>query len=400
MKTQLPKSFLDTAEGKEANRILRSCVHCGFCNATCPTYQILGDELDGPRGRIYQIKNALEGQEITKQTQLHLDRCLTCLNCETTCPSGVEYHRLLDIGRAYIEKQVPRKKSDKIQRWMLRQILTSSKRVKPFLTLAQWVRPILPKKLKNKIPLRQQALSAGDKTFSRKVLMLQGCAQPAMTPRTNQAASVALNQIGVQMIYAESAGCCGALSHHINAGEEARQFMRNNIDAWWPYIEGGVEAIVASASGCGVHIKEYGALLAHDEVYAKKAKKVSELARDLCEIFTLEDMARFKQHPAKTIAYHPPCTLQHGQKLAGRVEALLEAAGYTLKTFNDSHLCCGSAGVYSVLQPALSNELKQNKIDLLHATHADEIVTANIGCQLHLQTVSSYTIKHWIELLV
>lgn len=400
MQTKLLPALLATTQGQEADRILRSCVHCGFCTATCPTYQLLGDELDGPRGRIYEIKLALEGETISRQTQSHLDRCLTCLNCETTCPSGVQYHRLLDIGRDYVEQRVSRPLPQKIQRWLLRKFLPHTGRVAPWLKLAQACKPVLPAVIAKKIPDRQTPLTVTTESQSRKVLLLAGCVQPLMTPNTNQATALVLNKLGIEVIEAPLATCCGALSQHLNAGDEAKGFMRKNIDAWWPYIEQGVEAIIMTASGCGAMVKEYGHLLQHDPAYAEKAARVSAITRDLSEVITENDMRRLGNGTQRRISFHPPCTLQHAQKLNGRVEKLLSAAGFQLLPVSDNHLCCGSAGSYSILQPTIANRLKQNKLRNLQAHQPELIVTANIGCQLHLQTESTVPVKHWIELLV
>lgn len=398
MQTRLVESILKTPHGQEADRILRTCVHCGFCTATCPTYQLLGDELDGPRGRIYQIKMALEGAPVTRHTQQHLDRCLTCLNCETTCPSGVQYHRLLDIGREYVEQQVSRPVTQKISRWLLRQILTRAYLTTPFLRIGQIMQPILPRFLAQKVPPKQRLTSYQIQPQTRKMLMLAGCVQPGMTPRTNQITAQVLNQLGIEVIEASGAGCCGALSQHLSATEEARDFMRRNIDAWQPYLDQGAEAIVITASGCGAMVKEYGHLLQDDPAYASKAQRVSELAKDLCEVLSQEDMRQLKPAGSKRIAFHPPCTLQHAQQLNGRVESLLEAAGFELTRINDKHLCCGSAGTYSVLQPKLANRLRDSKLQALQAEQPEMIVTANIGCQLHLQAGTGLPVIHWIEL--
>ncbi|MEJ2450906.1 MAG: glycolate oxidase subunit GlcF [Gammaproteobacteria bacterium] len=400
MQTKLQPAILATPQGQEADRILRNCVHCGFCTATCPTYQLLGDELDGPRGRIYEIKMALEGEAVSRQTQQHLDRCLTCLNCETTCPSGVQYHRLLDIGRAYVEQQVTRPLSQKLVRWLLRHTLPYPKRVALLLKLGQRFRPVLPAALASKIPSIQQAIRFQPQAASRKMLLLAGCVQPAMTPRTNQATAAILNKLGIDVIEASNAGCCGALSHHLNASEEAQRFMRNNIDAWWPYVEQGIEAIVITASGCGAMVKDYASQLQHDPAYADKAARIADLCRDLCEVMSEEDMHKLASGNQRSIAFHAPCTLQHAQKLNGRVESLLRAAGYKLSVVQDSHLCCGSAGTYSVLQSAIANRLKQQKLEHLQAQQPELIVTANIGCQLHLQSGTELPVKHWIELFV
>lgn len=398
MQTRLVESILNTPRGQEADRILRACVHCGFCTATCPTYQLLGDELDGPRGRIYQIKMALEGAPVSRHTQQHLDRCLTCLNCETTCPSGVQYHRLLDIGREYVEQQVPRPATQKFSRWLLRKVLTRPHLTTPFLRIAQFLQPVLPRLLAQKIPPKQHLTAFKIRPQTRKMLMLAGCVQPAMTPRTNQVTAQVLNQLGIEVIEAPDAGCCGALSQHLSATDEARDFMRRNIDAWQPYLDQGAEAIIITASGCGAMVKEYGHLLQDDPDYAGKAQRVSELAKDLCEVLSENDIQQIKPAHTRLIAFHPPCTLQHAQQLNGRVESLLKAAGFELTRINDKHLCCGSAGTYSVLQPQLANQLRERKLQALQAEQADLIVTANIGCQLHLQAGTGLPVKHWIEL--
>jgi glycolate oxidase iron-sulfur subunit len=398
MQTKLLPALLATPEGQEADRILRSCVHCGFCTATCPTYQLLGDELDGPRGRIYEIKLALEGEKISQHTQSHLDRCLTCLNCETTCPSGVQYHRLLDIGRNYVEQRVSRPLPQKILRWMLRKSLPFTWRVAPLVNLAQAIKPVLPATLAKKIPVKQTPIHHQNTTHTRKMLLLAGCVQPAMTPRTNQATASVLSKLGIEVIEAANATCCGALSQHLNASEEARRFMRKNIDAWWPYIEQGTEAIVITASGCGAMVKDYAQQLQHDPAYADKAARISALTRDLCEVISEQDMRKLANGTQRTIAFHAPCTLQHAQKLNGRVESLLRAAGFSLVAVNDSHICCGSAGSYSILQPKIANQLKQQKLRNLQAQQPELIVTANIGCQLHLQSEASVPVQHWIEL--
>jgi glycolate oxidase iron-sulfur subunit len=400
MQTKLLPALLNTPQGQEADRILRSCVHCGFCTATCPTYQLLGDELDGPRGRIYEIKLALEGEAVSRRTQTHLDRCLTCLNCETTCPSGVQYHRLLDIGRAYVEQQVRRPLPQQFVRWLLRKTLPHTRRVAPLIALAQACKPILPKALAQKIPDKQIPIAQPVTSHARKVLLLAGCVQPAMTPRTNQATRAVLDKLGIEVIEAGNATCCGALSHHLNATQEAHAFMRQNIDAWWPYLEQGAEAIVITASGCGAMVKDYASLLQHDPAYAEKAARISALTRDLCEIISEDDMKKLAHGAQRNIAFHAPCTLQHAQKLNGRVEKLLRAAGFRVQAITDSHLCCGSAGSYSVLQPAIAKQLKQRKLDNLQAGQPELIVTANIGCQLHLQTEAKVPVQHWIELLV
>jgi glycolate oxidase iron-sulfur subunit len=411
MQTHLSPEFQNTREGQAAEAILRKCVHCGFCTATCPTYQLLGDELDGPRGRIYLIKQVLEGEQPTRQTQLHLDRCLTCRNCETTCPSGVQYGQLVDIGRHIVEERVERPLTEKLMRSALRNGLTSAA-FAPAMKLGQLVRPILPAALKAKVPA---ASTAGKRAHqwpqrghARKVLMLLGCVQPAMAPNINSATARVLDAAGMQTLVADGAGCCGAIRSHLADTEGGLADMRRNIDAWWPLIEGltsagRVEAIVMNASGCGVTVKEYGHHLAHDPAYAERAARVSALTRDLSEL--LPDLiaplkARLKRHAPHTLALHPPCTLQHGQQLRGGLEASLRELGFTVSlAASESHLCCGSAGTYSVLQPALSQQLRDRKLQHLHELKAQTIVSANIGCIQHLQSGTSVPVRHWVEVV-
>ena len=400
MQTNLADFIKDTAEGQEADAILRSCVHCGFCTATCPTYQLLGDELDGPRGRIYLIKQVLEGKAATEKTQMHLDRCLTCRNCESTCPSGVQYGRLVDIGRGIVEKQVKRPLAQQLVRTALKEILPRKSVFNPAMKMGQLVRPLLPGVLKNKVPQARPAGVWPSRSHARKMLLLDGCVQPAMSPNINAATARVLDALEVQLIVAPKAGCCGAIRHHLNDQDGALDDMRRNIDAWWPYIEAGAEAIVMTASGCGVTVKEYGHLLAHDTAYAARAARISELTKDLSEIMpAFEQQLVAKVKVKKRVAYHPPCTLQHGQQIRGKVEGVLRAVGVDVTLCADSHLCCGSAGTYSVLQPELSYQLRDNKLKNLEATQADEIVSANIGCLTHLQSGTDTPVRHWVELI-
>lgn len=402
MQTHLSPQFQGTAEGQEAEAILRKCVHCGFCTASCPTYQVLGDELDGPRGRIYLIKQVLEGEEPTRKTQLHLDRCLTCRNCESTCPSGVQYGHLVDIGRRIVEEKVPRGLGAKVLRWTLREGLTSPL-FAPAMKLGQAVRGLLPAALKEKVPAPQDPGRWPTRTHARKVLMLMGCVQPAMAPNINSATARVLDAAGIQVLVAQEAGCCGAVKFHLNDQEGGRAQMRANIDAWWPFIERGeVEAIVMNASGCGVTVKEYGHFLQHDAAYAGKARRVSGLTRDLSEL--LPDIAAALQGkvrpPAGVLAFHPPCTLQHGQQLRGGVEQHLGALGFQVRLpLNESHLCCGSAGTYSVLHPDTAHTLRDRKLGHLGALEPTAILSANIGCITHLQGGTATPVRHWIEQL-
>lgn len=405
MQTHLSAEFADSTEGKEAAAILRKCVHCGFCNATCPTYQLLGDELDGPRGRIYLIKQMLEGAEVTRSTQQHLDRCLTCLNCQTTCPSGVEYGHLVDIGRKLVEERVERPAVERAVRWSLREGLTSSW-FAPALKLGQALRPLLPKVLKNKVPARMSGLRAVTTrgTQSRKVLVLQGCVQPAMLPNIDRATERVLDAAGIQVVYAAGSGCCGALRTHLNDSQGGLKDMRRNIDAWTPQLASGeIEAIISSASACALAIKEYGHALAHDAAYADRARRISELARDLSELLpTMLPALKNRLHatPNTRAAFHAPCTLQHGQRLRGVVETQLRALGFEVSTACDeSHLCCGSAGAYSVLQPQIATQLRDRKLLNLAKLEPQFILSANVGCIQHLQSGTSMKVLHWIEML-
>ncbi|MGJ7494606.1 glycolate oxidase subunit GlcF [Variovorax sp. RT4R15] len=402
MQTELAPEFRDTADGREAEAILRKCVHCGFCTATCPTYQLLGDELDGPRGRIYLIKQVLEGKAPTRSTQLHLDRCLTCRNCESTCPSGVQYGNLVDIGRKIVDQKVPRPAMESATRWLLKEALPSPL-FGPAMKLGQSVRGLLPAALKAKVPAKQDAGAWPTRKHARKMMMLAGCVQPSMMPNINSATARVLDAAGIETVIAKEAGCCGAVKFHLNDQQGGMAQMRANIDAWWPQIERDeVEAIVMNASGCGVTVREYGHILRDDAAYAPKARRISELTRDLSEL--LPELvpllkARVKA-PAGVVAYHPPCTLQHGQKLRGGVEVNLRALGFDLQVArNESHLCCGSAGTYSVLQPELAYPLRDRKLGHLQQLQPTTIASANIGCITHLQSGSEVPVRHWVELL-
>ncbi len=399
MKTDITPSLLSTAKGKQADDILRTCVHCGFCNATCPTYQLLGDENDGPRGRIYLIKQLLEGKEVTESTQLHLDRCLTCRSCETTCPSGVKYSQLLDIGRSLIEEKVPRSFKERVIRKLILNVLPYEKRFTPLLKTGQFFKPFTPKVLRKKIPRKTIKGTIPTNSHNRKMLILDGCVQPALSPDINSATARVLDKLGISLIAINKAGCCGAVNQHLGEEEKALVFMKNNIDAWWPEIESGAEAIVMTASGCGVMVKEYGHHLQNDPTYASKAQRISELCKDISEIVSVEDYSKLTAPEKTKISWHPPCTLQHGQKITGVVEKILSDCGYDLLPVENSHLCCGSAGTYSILQPEISSKLQQNKIASLQKHTPDMIVTGNIGCQTHLQEASDVPVIHWIHLL-
>jgi glycolate oxidase iron-sulfur subunit len=399
MQTELADFIRGTPEGLEAEAILRKCVHCGFCTATCPTYQVLGDDLDGPRGRIYLIKRALEGAPVTGKTRLHLDRCLTCRACETTCPSGVKYGRLADIGRAVVEARTQRPMWDRVQRRALAAVLPHRRLFSALLGVGRVLRPVLPPKLKQKILPAAAAGAWPAQRHKRKMLVLAGCVQPALAPSINAAAARVLDRLGISLVEAPRAGCCGALRFHLNYQDDGRDDMRRVIDAWWPMVAGGeVEAIVVTASGCGATVKEYGHLLANDAAYRDKAARISALAKDLAEVVPLEKVVAAGK-AGRAVAFQSPCTLQHGQQIRGAVEALLSRAGYQLTPVADGHLCCGSAGTYSILQPALSTELRTRKLASLEAGAPAAIATANIGCLSHLQGGTATPVRHWIELL-
>jgi len=403
MQTTLSESFKNTADGQVAEGILRNCVHCGFCLATCPSYQILGNELDSPRGRIYLIKQLVEGHAVSAKTQLHLDRCLTCRNCETTCPSGVEYGKLLDIGRALVDAQVPRGPVDIVQRTLLSQVIPRRRLFTALMRIGQTLRPLLPRALKNKIPLSAEAVQHASTpgAHPRKMLLLEGCAQPALAPNINAAATRVLDRLGISLYSVAEAGCCGAVSFHLNDHARGLDAMRRNIDAWLPHLDAGAEAIVMTASGCGVTVKDYAWHLRDDPVYAAPAARIAAATRDLSEILSDAGEALSALAPASParVAFHPPCTLQHGQQISGVVETLLTRAGFVLTPVAESHLCCGSAGTYSILQPAIAQALQTRKLGHLQAGAPDVIVTANIGCLTHLQSGTTTPVKHWIELL-
>ena len=405
MQTTLSPEYAHTSDGKAAEAIVRNCVHCGFCTATCPTYQLLGDELDGPRGRIYLIKQVLEGAEPTRKTQQHLDRCLTCRNCESTCPSGVEYGHLIDIGRKLVDAKVQRPAGEEAMRWALKEGLNSPF-FAPAMKLGQAVRGFLPDALKAKVPQARSAGALPTRSHARKVLMLAGCVQPAMSPNINSATARVLDACGIQTLVEPLAGCCGGVKFHLNDQDAAIFQMKNNIDAWWPHVANGVEAIVMNASGCGVTVKDYGHILREDASYAERAKRISELTKDLSELLPdllpalKERIAPQKAQAQGIMAFHPPCTLQHGQQLKGGVEQHLNALGFQLQVANtEAHLCCGSAGTYSVLQPVLATQLRDRKLGHLQDLQPQAILSANIGCITHLQSGTQVPVRHWVEIV-
>ncbi len=408
MDTRVVEPIRHTRAGQIAEEILRKCVHCGFCTATCPTYQLLGDELDGPRGRIYLIKQVLEGQAVSEKTRLHLDRCLTCRSCETTCPSGVQYAHLLDIGRQVLAEKLPRRGADAAKRRLLRAGLTRPRLFATAIRLGRMLRPLLPSALADKLPrpapgeVRGRPARGG---HARRMLLLAGCVQPALAPNINAATVRVLDRLGIELFEEAKAGCCGGVRFHLDDQSGAGLEMRRNIDAWWPHVMAGVEAIVVTASGCGVQVRDYGHVLADDPVYAEKAAKISGLCRDPSEILCAERarllplLASGPATPRERLAFHAPCTLQHGLQIRGVIEDLLQAAGFVLTPVADAHLCCGSAGTYSLLQPELSVQLRNRKLAALDAGGPALIATANIGCLTHLQAGSMLPVRHWIELI-
>lgn len=438
MQTEPFTAIEDPQRRQEAEAIVRACVHCGFCNATCPTYQLLGDERDGPRGRIYLIKQVLEGSPATAKTRLHLDRCLTCRSCETTCPSGVAYGDLIDIGRQVIEQQVGRSWLDAAKRRLLNWVLPYPKRFAFTMGLAWRVKPLLPKSLQQSVPAKPAATNSitAISKYTRTVLLLEGCVQPVLAPEINLALEHILNHFGIGVVCAKTAGCCGALSYHLNFQSQGLSFMRSNIDAWLPHLDAGIDTLVTTASGCGVTVKDYASLLQHDAEYSAKATRISQACVDAVELLEQLNWESVKQsttplntfrpepvegrsrtgldepipqqtqhnlapaiNPPKTIAVQSPCTLQHGQKLEGRVEALLSRLGFQLTAVPNAHLCCGSAGTYSLLQPQLAQRLKQDKLSALMASAPDEIATANIGCLQHLRSDAAVPVRHWLEVV-
>ena len=418
MQTALADFLRDTPQGREADAILRSCVHCGFCLPACPTYRLLGDELDSPRGRIYLMKQLLEGEPATPRTQLHLDRCLTCRACESACPSGVQYGRLLDIGRALTEECVPRPLTARLERYLLRKIVPHTARVRTLLGLAAAARPLLPAALRERLGATQRASASVQSErpgwptprHARRVVLLEGCVQPALASDIDPAAAQVLDCIGVSAVRAQQTGCCGALSYHLSAHDEALEQVRRNVDALSPHLDAGAEAVVVTASACAAMVADYGRVLEHDDAYAVRAARISALVRDISQVLTASvaplrtalaraPAAVSSRGDAVRVAFQAPCTLQHALKLSGMVEPLLLAAGFALTPVADGQACCGSAGTYSLLQPQLAGQLLRAKVAALEAGAPDVVATANIGCLAHISAGTSLPVRHWVQLL-
>lgn len=414
MQTNLIPIYQESDFGQRAEEILRSCVHCGFCNATCPTYQVLGDELDGPRGRIYQIKQMLEGGEVNEETRKHLDRCLTCRACETTCPSGVQYHELIEIGKQVIDEKLPPRK-DKWQRKLLHAWLIRPWLFALSLKLGRLFRGFLPRVFKAKVPPRNKVelayaekntLSLGSERGT--ILLFSACVQKAVTPQVDEATRIVFEALGYRVQEITDAACCGALSQHTSEQAKAKALAKQNIDAWNEWLENkSASAIVANASGCGVFIKEYPELFAKTDPYYEKARWLAERCKDPVELMDPQALTKLQgllgdgqgSQPDKALAYHPPCTLQHGMKLSGSVEQVFSSLGIQLHLPTDSHLCCGSAGTYSLLQPELSDTLRTKKLASLDAIEPELVLSANIGCQSHLAAKSDVPVVHWLQYL-
>jgi glycolate oxidase iron-sulfur subunit len=410
MQIKIAPAFEHEQDIGTVKSIINKCVHCGFCTATCPTYQVLGDELDGPRGRIYLMKEMVEGAAVTSKTQIHLDRCLTCRNCESTCPSGVRYGRLVDIGRRYVESRVGRPTWQKLHHWLIRETLSRRGLFSFLLGMARFLRPIMPSAMQKKIqvvpPAGAWPSPDSARSAKRQMLLHLGCVQPALMPNVDAATARVFDKLGVALITTTEAGCCGAIRQHLHDHAGAHAQIKANIDAWWPYVAQGVDTLVINASGCGVMIKEYGDLLADDPIYADKARQIAAMAKDVSEILPAyaQELAALVQareggHQPARVTYHPPCTLQHGLKIRGGVEGLLEQLGVRVSLCHESHLCCGSAGTYSILQPVMSQTLLERKLGNILKTSPDEIVSGNVGCINHLQSGTAIPVRHWIELI-
>lgn len=382
MQTKLAEQFKNSPQGKKADKILRCCVHCGFCLASCPTYLLSGNELDSPRGRIYLIKSALENKEISQASVKYIDQCLTCRACESSCPSGVEYGKLADIGRALVEPK--RVWWQKLYRAVVRFFLTHP-------TLFNVVAPFFKHSAINTPKITVNAPTT-------RVLLLSGCVQATLAPNINHATKNILAKLGIEAVETPQSECCGALEYHLSAQDQALRQVKHNIDSWFDFLQSGVETIISTASGCGVMVKDYKTLFQTADPYYQKAVVVSDNTKDIAEYLLQQDLSALTIKE-KNLSYHAPCTLQYGQNLPNVVEQVLAKVAYQVSPITDSHLCCGSAGSYSIFQPKISKQLRKNKLQHLSSSAPDVIVTANIGCLMHLSNGTDIPVKHWIELL-
>ena len=399
MQPDFSSVFLATDNGKEAERILQACVHCGFCTATCPTYQLDANELDSPRGRIYLIKEMLEDKPVTTVTQTHLDRCLSCQSCETTCPSGVEYHKLLNIGRHRLDQLGLRSKPEKLMRWVLGALMPKRRWFSVLLGMGQIFRPVFPASLKSLVPMKVAAGQLPTNRHSNQVILMQGCVQPGINPNINTATARVLNKLKVETILASGEVCCGALNYHLDQQAKGLALAKTNIDLWCNYLDHGAQAIVINASGCGNFVNQYAELLKNDTNYAAKAARVVSQTKDIGQYLADLNVKPLADAGGVKLAFHSPCTLRHGLKQHETVESLLINWGFDLTPVQDPHLCCGSAGTYSLLQPERATRLRTKKLAALTIGEPELIATANIGCQSHLQSGSELPVQHWIEIL-
>ncbi len=420
MQTSFTLAQLADPEIASSEKILRSCVHCGFCTATCPTYLVLGDELDSPRGRIYLIKDMLEGgKAATVEVVRHIDRCLSCLACMTTCPSGVDYMHLVDHARAHIQRTYRRPLADRAMRSLLAFVLPYPARFRAALQAARLARPfaglmaklpggnrlaamlkLAPEKLPPASPASRPGIFPAVRERRQRVALLRGCAQSVLDPGINDAAIRLLTRQGVEVVQAAGEGCCGALTHHMGRTHDSHEQAKRNIDAWTKEIEaGGLDAIIVTTSGCGTTVKDYGFMLRNDPAYADKARRVSALAKDVTEYLETLDLGTPENGKGLAVAYHAACSLQHGQQVTAAPKGLLARAGFDVREVPDGHLCCGSAGTYNMLQPEISERLRDRKVDNIRQTGAGLVAAGNIGCITQIASAGDLTVVHTVALL-
>lgn len=397
MRAKIAGPLADTAAGAIAEQVLRACVHCGMCNAACPTYALTGDELDGPRGRIYLMKQALEGEPAGRLTQVHLDRCLTCRACETTCPSGVAYHALYDVAKPVVNAAAPRPWAERLARWAIRFACIEPRRLSALMAIGRSVSFLLPPTLRGKLARPQPAGPTPKPRHARRMALLGGCVQAAAAPAINAANRRVFDTVGIDLVESPRVGCCGALSFHTGAAEAGCDLARRNIDAWCAELDAGAEAIVANASGCAAFIRDYPSILANDAAYEARARRVVAALRDPVEVLLATPPTAVRAPEAPRVAVHPPCTLRNGPGLADAPTQLLRALGFEPQPIRDVHLCCGSAGAYSLLQPKIAGQLREAKIAALTGSEPQAILTANVGCMMHLAETSPVPVRHWIE---